>query len=203
MISIPSEYISWSLPPANARDLSAIPDAQLLEYFTRHNGLILCGGALHVRGLVPSPSWHALFDVWTGLDALHRSFHSVQEADIPFAQDCVGDQFLLRDGEVLRLSAEIDDTEPLGLDLDSFFTLAIEDTDEFLSVGPLRQLQAQGGELKPGQLVSVMPPYVVKHDGEYSFRAIPATDRLSFLVELASQIRHLPDGQKVRFGISE
>ena len=199
MILIPEECISWSLPPASPAELSAIPDQQLREYYARYNGLILFQGALHVRGLMRRPSWHDLLEVWTGKNALHHGYPEVTATDVPFAQDCVGDQFLIQHGKVLRLAAETGEIEHLGLDVDSFFALAVEDADEFLSVGPLQQLHAQGGSLAPGQLVSVMPPYVVKHEGEYNFRAIPVAERLAFLTDFAGQIREVPDGQDVQF----
>ncbi|MCA8916928.1 MAG: SMI1/KNR4 family protein [Planctomycetes bacterium] len=173
------------------------------EYYSHHNGLILFGGALHMRGLVQIPVWHSLFEAWSGERALYCGYKSLTTMDIPFAQDCVGDQFLLRDGKVVRLYAETDEVEPLELDLDTFFSLAVEDPDGFLSVEPLRQLQAQGGEIEPGELVSVFPPYVLKHDAEYSFRAVSVADRLSFLADLARQIRELPDGQEVRIRLTE
>lgn len=52
--------------------------------------------------------------------------------------------------------------------------------------------------MEPGQLLSVMPPFVVASpDTKYSYRAINALDRLGFLADFAKQIRDLPDGANI------
>src|SRR5687767_7342070 len=67
------------------------------------NGFILFGGGLHFRGACYSPDWHSLRCVWTGEHALHKLFSEIGEDDIPFGQDCYGDQFILRDEIAYRL----------------------------------------------------------------------------------------------------
>jgi hypothetical protein len=82
--------------------------------------------------------------------------------------------------------------------LEGFLAAALAEPVEVLQLSPLIQFQSNGGSLLPGQLINVAPPFCVKHDGAYSFRAIPATDRIAFLATLAAEIRDLPDGTKVQ-----
>ena len=81
--------------------------------------------------------------------------------------------------------------------LNYFLEAVSDDAVRFLSLGPLVAFWEQGGDLKPGQLLSVYPPLVVNHGGEYSYRAVSATDRLVALAGFAAQIRDLPDGAAI------
>src|SRR5258708_35360566 len=76
--------------------LEHIPN-ELAELLRQINGFIHSRGGLHVRGACHNPSWHSLRSIWHGDHALHRGYQTVRESDIPFAQDCFGDQFLMRD----------------------------------------------------------------------------------------------------------
>jgi hypothetical protein len=46
-----------------------------------------------------------------------------------------------------------------------------------------------------------MPPFVLKHDGNESYRAISAQDRLNFLSHLAAELRDAPDGTQIQFQV--
>src|ERR1051325_2285272 len=96
------------------------------------NGFILFDGGLHVRGAVLAPEWHSLRKVWLGGFALHKLFLAIHESDVPFAQDCLGDQFLLRGNVVHKLDAEIGEVEGLGMGLETFLNRAQENPVEFL-----------------------------------------------------------------------
>src|SRR5262245_55500400 len=90
--------------------------------FLRHiNGCVLFGGGLHMRGCTDDPDWHSLRRVWVGDHRLSALYSTVQADDIPFAQDCLGDQFLLRSNSVIRLDGETGDIEDLGLGWQQFF----------------------------------------------------------------------------------
>jgi hypothetical protein len=168
------------------------------------NGCILFNGGLHIRGAVVSPPWHSLRVAWFGDNALHRLFPAIQQQDVPFGQDCFGDQFFLRDGVVHRLQAETGDIEILAMDLGSFLLRAREAPVEFLSLHPLQQFRGAGGELKPGELLSVYPPFCTKESAAgVSLRAISASDRIGFLADFARQISRLPDGTRVQIKVSK
>lgn len=187
-----------------------IDDAEILErvpaiyrhLLERTNGYVAYHGGLHVRGACLEPLWHSLRAAWFGDAALHRLYPAVQETDIPFAEDAMGDQFLIREDVVYRLFSETGEVESLGLDLYEFDQSARADPVEYLALAPLEQYRAEGGELKPGQLLSVFPPLIVKQDkAAPSYRAIDALERRRWLASLAEQLRGLPDGAQVRFQV--
>lgn len=166
------------------------------------NGYVAYHGGLHIRGACTAPLWHSLRSAWRGPEAIHRLFPAVTPDDVPFGQDGLGDQFVLRGGSVWKLQAEFGELAPLNMTLSEFDAAVRADPDNFLLLGPLHQFRAQGGGLEPGQLLSVMPPFVFQEAAEsVSYRAIPMSDRLRFLSDLARQLRDVPDGARVRLCI--
>jgi hypothetical protein len=186
-------------PPIDDPDLLPRLSAAHRQLLESVNGYVAYRGGLHVRGACLSPKWHSLREAWSGPNAIHRLFPAVSPEDVPFAQDALGDQFVLRDGYVWKLDAEINELKSLDMSLWDFDAAVRADPDFFLNLAPLRRFQADGGTLEPGQLLSVMPPFVVKHDGTESRRAIAAQDRLNFLSRLATQLRDIPDGTPIHF----
>jgi hypothetical protein len=67
--------------------------------------------------------------------------------DVPFVQETTGDQFVLRDGSVHRLSAETDELDALGLSLEEFLDLASQSPVDtlLLHLHPLLGFREQGG----------------------------------------------------------
>lgn len=174
--------------------LGKLPE-NLREFLNQNNGCILFDGGLHIRGAVLSPDWHSLRKVWGGELALYHLFPAVKKSDIPFAQDCLGDQFFLRKGVVHKLTAEIGEMKSLNMDLNTFINRSMEDPVDFLILRPLLQYQEEGGTLKPGELLSVYPPYCTDQSANgVSIEAIPMLDRIRFLAYFAEQIADVPDG---------
>lgn len=153
------------------------------------NGFILCGGGLHFRGACVEPEWHSLRAAWQGPEALHTLYDSVEPLDIPFAQDCVGDQFLLRGSKVLALSAETGELGEKAEGLASFLEAASADPEGFLAMEPLLALQSQGKQLAPGELIHAYPPFCTQQAAQgVSLKAIPAREVIGFHAELASKM---------------
>jgi hypothetical protein len=194
--------VTWQGPEIDdAEILSQLPTdlAMLLKSI---NGFQQFGGGFHLRGACLKPAWHSLRHAWESEDAFHRHYRSMEKTDIPFAQDALGDQYFLRSGIVYRLSAECDEADSLDVDLHEFLEQVQKDPVDTLNLIPLQNFWESEGKLQPGQLLSVMPPFVVAQDDtEYSYRAIDALDRLGFLADLARQIRDLPDGASITFDI--
>ena len=170
---------------------------ELVRVLNDTNGFILHAGALHVRGACLTPEWHSLRLAWRGPNAFHKLYDSVQVTDIPFAQDQLGDQFLIRNGNVLRLSAETGKVEPLANSLEDFFGRVSEDIEGFLNVG-LRHI------MQPGQLLLAYPPFVFRESGTgTSLKPVPAGEVILFHADLARQIRDVPEGGQVKFRITD
>lgn len=178
--------------------LDELPSA-LRGLLTQCNGFVAYGGGLHVRAACIDPSWHSLRHAWLGPHAYWRHYRSLTAEDIPFAQDCVGNQFFLRDSRVHRLHAEFDGVGDLGIALDEFFDHVSADADELLLLGPLEAHLATGERLAPGHLLHAYPPLCTREAaaGSISFRAVPADELREYLFSLAAQLRDVPDRGQV------
>jgi hypothetical protein len=177
--------------------LGSLPD-DYRDLLQQLNGFVQFFGGLHVRGVCSEPLWHSLHAVWHGEFALSQLYSSIEPSDIPFGQDAVGDQFILRDLVVHRLLAETGELATYDCDLLTFLERAQEDPVAYLSLQPMLQFYEDGGQLQPGELISVYPPFCTKEAAEgVSLRAIPALERLGFLATFARQIVSLKDGQQI------
>lgn len=185
-------------PPIDDHEILARLPAELRGLLERVNGYVAYHGGLHLRGACTAPEWHSLRAAWLGPDALHRLFPGVRPDDVPFAEDALGDQYLMRSGVVHRLSAETGEVESLEVDLAAFDQAVRADPVEALSLQPLEEFRAGGGSLEPGQLLDVQPPFVFQESAAgVSYRAIPAGERIRWLAELARSIADVPDGGRV------
>jgi hypothetical protein len=181
---------------ANSPVIDVLPE-NLVALFKQINGFVQFAGGLHVRGVCEKPTWHSIGEVMVGPLALHHLYKAILPTDAPFAQDCVADQFLLRDGIVYKLQSETGELESLGFSLSQFF-LAIEaDPIEFLAMQPLLRFQRNGSMLEPGQVLHVYPPFCTKEAANgVSLRAVSATEALAFLAHFSRQLSGVPNGEQ-------
>jgi len=198
------DEISFADSPIADQALLVDLPAELRSLLTRCNGFIAFRGGLHVRAACIEPGWHSLRDAWRGPRAYWRFYRSLSSDDIPFAQDCLGDQFFLRDSKVHRLHAELDDTDDLGWTLDEFFDAVAVDPDEVLALEPLDKFLADGGCLTPGLLLQAYPPFCMSESsaGNVSLRAVPADELRGYLADLAARIRDVSDGGQVSMKVT-
>jgi hypothetical protein len=194
--------VTFCGPPIDDQKILARLPVNLSALLQKTNGFIQFRGGLHVRGACHEPSWHSIRNAWEGEDAIHSLYADVRPDDVPFAEDCMGDQFLLRSDIVWRLSAETGELESMAVSLDEFLSLTKADPVEFLSMHPLLQFQQDGGNLAPGQLLAAFPPFFVKTEKEVLLRPIQTAERRRFLADVAQQIRDVPDGGKIVFKVT-
>ena len=194
-----TDDVSWVGPPIDDPGTLGQVPADLRALLEERNGFIAHRGGLHIRGACRAPRWHSLGYWWRGDDALHRLFTAVQQDDVPFGEDALGDQFLLRDGEVHRLLAESGEIQALGMGLRGFLHASASDPEGFLSLEPLNHFLDEGETLAPGQLLSVYPPFVTEESRHgVSLKAIAAEDRIHFLATLAKAVARHDDGTRLR-----
>ena len=197
-------HLTYPGAPLDDPDILAEVPAELAALLRARNGCVAYQGALHVRGACRDPAWHSLRQAWHGPDALHRLFEEVAAADVPFAEDAFGDQFLLREGRVVRLSGELGEVTELAAGLPEFFADVLREPAQVLDYAPLLQLLAAGTEVRPGQLVAAYPPFSLRADGaERDLRPVDALDRRRFLAHLARQLHGMPEGAEVRLEVTE
>ncbi|HEX7830647.1 MAG TPA: hypothetical protein VF787_13405 [Thermoanaerobaculia bacterium] len=176
----------------------AIPQ-EISAVLTDVNGFIAFDGALHVRGISAEPTWHSLGSAWKGERALHVLFPAILPADIPLAEDALGNQFVLRNKRVWFLESETGELHPLDLAIHDWFTSLITLPDSLLPINVVEQFRSEGEELLPGYLLSVYPPFCAQESAAgVSLRAIPAHERIEFLAEFAAQIAGHVNGSRIR-----
>lgn len=196
--------VTWAGPPIDDHHVLRNLPSDLATLLQSVNGFIQFGGVLHLRGACQTPDWHSLNHAWETVDAFHRHYRTVKNTDVPFAQSALGDQYFIRDHVVYRLDTECDEIESLDMNLKTFLESVQGDPIGALNLEPLEEFWDQGGALQPGQLLSVMPPFVLAQpDTKYSYRAISAMDRLRFLADFAKQVRDLPDGATISLKVVE
>ena len=190
-------------PPLEEAELAAADlPSNFAGVLKQMNGFVCLHGGFHVRGIYEEPVWHALSTVTEGPRALHAHYRSVRPGDIPFGAECLGDQFMLRDGEVYRLYAETDQIEALSMGLGTFLdglaSEAIFELPDFLYDWYVQ------GRLTADKAVHVYPPFAAANPGSgYSFAPVPRLELLDYHAELSKQIRDLPEGARVRIKVTE
>ena len=150
--------ITWK--GESIEDVEILPElpADLVRVLSVTNGFVLHDGAVHVRGACLTPEWHSLRAAWRGPTAFQVLYDDVRPTDVPFAQDQLGDQFLIRDGVIFRLSGETGEIEHLAESLQEFLNKVSSDIEGFLNVGLDHKMQ-------PGQLLHAYPPFCFRESG--------------------------------------
>ena len=93
----------------------------LQQLLAQRNGFVAFRGGLHVRGACVEPKWHSLRAAMEGPESFAARFRTIKQDDVPFAQDVFGDQFVLRDGKVLKLDSYADQLEEVAAGVVDFF----------------------------------------------------------------------------------
>ncbi|GGF12926.1 SMI1/KNR4 family protein [Hymenobacter cavernae] len=191
-------------PITNATTLALLP-SYLQDFLRKQNGVVAYFGGLHIRGCGGVPAWHSLEEVWHGPNAFWRTYDTVERSDIPFAQDCLGNQFLLRQDAVFFLDTETGELADLEVDFKHFLFGVEKFPVDALGMQPLRTFQQGGGVLQPGQLLRLYPPACIatKDKTKTSLKAVPNAERLAWLADFYQKIKGLPDGQSIQFKSGE
>ena len=189
--------ITWRGGPIDDTELLRELPPELGTLLNELNGCILQEGALHIRGASRTPEWHSLREVWKGPNALHNFYDALEPGDIPFAQDQLGDQFVLRDGSVFILSAETGELEPFTEDLDEFLEGVSDDIEEFLNVG-------LDHPLEPGELLMANPPFCFEEsEGGVDLKPRPVAQVIRLHIALAKKIKDAPEGGEIDFKVED
>ncbi len=168
--------------PIDEQLLERLP-GDLQDFYRSSNGLVAFNGGLQVRSCTTTHAWHSLGLYWQGENALHKVYPNLLISDIPFAQDCVGDQFFLRDDMVWLLSTETGEVIEMEVDLDEFLETSIEDPVDYLAMEPLVSYLDLHGALEAGHLVHVVPGLSLDlpEDTTYHLDSLPVQARLDWL----------------------
>jgi hypothetical protein len=198
------DHISYSGPAVDDPETLAKLPKPLTDLLAQNNGFIQFHGGFHVRGACLAPAWHSLRAAWSGDRAFHRFYPDVKPTDIPFAEDFLGDQFLLREGDVWRLYAETGEMEPLEETFKVFMENVQDDPGEELGLHALLQFQREGGKLQPGQLLTAYPPYCTEEAADgVKLSAVSTEERHRFLADFSAKLRDMPEGSTLDMNLSD
>ena len=171
---------------------------ELQEVLSKKNGYVSHGGGFHLRGVCHKPKWHSLEEVFVGEHALFDLFEFVEEDDIPFAEDCMGDQFLLREGQVIRLYAESGDMEELGLTLEEFMDKVKNAPSDVLDLEVMELVTESDAKLHPGEVMVAHPPFVMEESEEgVQLEAMPCLQALMYYSQLSFNIQSVAKENQV------
>jgi len=196
------EGLIYKGPVIDVSDDQTVIPSSYQSLLNSINGFVAWNGGLHIRGLCNSPGWHSLWQVWKGPQAFHTLYENVKFTDIPFAQDALGDQYLIRDNQIFHLAAETGDLELKAEGFKQFLENVSKNPMEYLLLHPLQQFLKEGKDLAPGELIMAYPPFCTQESAEgVSLKTVPAQELILFHADFA---RKLPkDGQKVRVEIDD
>lgn len=198
------DMMTWQGATPGDEGLLAELPTPLRELLEATGGFILGGGLLHVRGATESPHWHSLEIAWRGPEAFHTLYPEVRPTDIPFAEDGLGDQWLLRGGHVARLWAETGDVDVTDVSLEGFFDAVEENAVESLDVGLIAEAVEEYGPIPPGKLLLAYPPLCTEEaeDG-VDLSPVDAAELYGLHAELAESVSGLADGDHIEFFAEE
>lgn len=150
--------VTFQGPPVDDPELFELLPAELRALLEQINGFVQFSGGLHIRGASRDPDWHSLRRAWMSEHAFHNYYRSMSATDIPFGEDYLGNQFLLRNGLVSMIEAEMGHITELNLTLPDFIEAVQADPQNTLNLEPLWVFQQDNGPLEPGELLHADPP---------------------------------------------
>jgi len=142
---------------------------------------ILYSGGLQIRSENAEEPLLNVATFLTGELALSKLYPLIKASDYPIAQDCFGDQFLIRDNSVIKLMAETGDIEEYNYTWEQFLAWVDEDPEDKLDL-------PENLELESGKLLFAYPPFCTKEGSNATIKPIDGMELISFHADFSRQI---------------
>ena len=161
---------------------------------------VIAGGAIRVFGLTGTllPSVSA----WNDPDLWRAAFDGLADGTPFFAENFLGEQYRIVEGEVTRWDPDTCDHELCGADLDGWLARVRADPAGAAPLWMHEEWEATHGALSTQNHLAPRVPYVL--GGEYSLdnvRDLDSVTDLRLRATLATRIRDLPDGASIEFDV--
>jgi hypothetical protein len=170
---------------------------ELEHLLTKKNGFFAFESALHVLPL-GTPTKAPTLLQWNAIDMWRDAYGELARDGLFFAEDVFGNQFLVRDQQILSFDAETGETRPVAKSLDGWAEAVLDDYEHLTGYPLAHEWQVKNTPLENGDRLVPKHPFVI--GGAYALenlRAMRAERGMRWRGELASQILRLPDGASV------
>jgi hypothetical protein len=202
LVSISSEALALQ-PNAAPRFLEGWKlGPELLQMLRRKNGFYAFESALHVFPLTSDPA--SGLEGWNSESLWRNEYQDLARGLLFFAEDIFQDQFCLSPQGVMRFKAETGETAFLANSVEEWAGLILADHSLQTGWKLAHDWQASHGPLPRGQRLMPKIPFFL--GGQYTLDNLWAGSPLEgmrFKADLALQTRHLPDGTKIRFKVTD
>ena len=168
------------------------------------NGFILYQGGFHLYGAINKPKWHSIREHWQGDQASWKHYDTINESDVPFAEDCLGFQFFLRNDLVIFLDGQTGDIDELNVGLGAFLTAVTSNPLDAVGLAPLLQFMKDGNQLEPGELLSEYPFFFTKQarDG-VELSKTSSLEKRKLLIHIYEKLKGTKDGEEFTVSVQK
>lgn len=198
------EHVTWQGDEITDQEiLEQLPD-NLTNLLKQINGFILYQGGFHLFGATIKPEWHSIRENWSGEQAAWRHYDNIFETDVPFAEDCLGFQFFLREDLVIFLDGQTGDVQELNVGLAGFLNSIPANPLNAIGLSPLLQFMKDGHSLEPGELLAEYPFFFTKQARNgVELSKTKAAEKRKLLVHIYLKIKNSKDGEPLTFSVEK
>lgn len=181
------------------RELAGALENELVEVLRKRNGTYLFHSALHILSAQTSPNGLGL-DEWNADKGWRSEYGDLADGCLFFAEDLFGSQFCIKSDAIWSFDAETAEMQFIGKSFDAWAKEILIDY-RVLTGQPLALAwQESHGALPAGKRLVPKVPFVCGGAFESSNLILMDAERgMRLRGQLASQIRDLPDGAKIRY----
>jgi len=176
---------------------------ELANFLRQKNGFYAFESALHV---FPACRAKRIMDLekWNNPKLWIESYDDMALDTLFFAEGILGDQFGIKYGEIVRFEAETGLMERVAANLEEWADLVLND-HKYQTGHPLaHEWQKARGPIHAGQRLVATIPFVLGGEFEISnLFAMEAVKAMRYHGDFARQIRHVPNGTKVKLEIGD
>jgi hypothetical protein len=173
--------VSSKKSQANFPKYTLVKLSPIIKLLRKNIVKILYSGGLQIRSENADKPLLNVRTFQQGELALSSLYPLVRPGDYPVAQDCFGDQFLIRDNSVIKLMAETGDIEEFNCTWEQFLAWADEDPYDRLDL-------PENLNLEIGKLLFAYPPFCTKEGANATIKPIDGEELIRFHAEFARQI---------------
>ncbi len=206
LTSIASGELAQSIPPWDL-EYQGVDESrvrELAQLLSERNGFYAFESALHVFPAATTGD-HIGLDLWNSESLWKSSYdEDLVENCLFFAEDIFGVQFCICGESIWSFDPETGEKERLANNLRAWAESVLVDYEELTGYPLAAEWQRLQGSLEHGKRLIPKVPFVL--GGEYAVEnlyALEAVRGMQLRGELARQIRHLPDGTRVSYEITE